>query len=213
MYHTVKQGEHLSRLAKQYGFSDYQIIWNDPQNAELKQKRQNPNVLYPGDILFIRDREVREESRPTDKRHSFITKRSILKLRLFVEDQYGKPVANAACTLAVDSDFRQITTDAEGKIEEDIPTDAEQAMLIIQERPPLSLIQIPICIGHLDPVDEFSGQWGRLANLGYLGGKPTEERQNDLRSAVEEFQCEHALVVDGICGSKTQAKLKQVHGC
>ena len=32
-------------------------------------------------------------------------------------------------------------------------------------------------------------------------------------SAIEEFQCDHGLVVDGKCGPATQAKLKQVHGC
>src|SRR5262245_51865590 len=95
MYHRVKQGEHLSRLAQQYGFSDYCTIWNHPQNAELKRKRNNPNVLYPGDILFIPDRELCEEVRPTDQCHAFVLRRPNLKLRLVLEDQYEKPVANA----------------------------------------------------------------------------------------------------------------------
>ena len=34
-----------------------------------------------------------------------------------------------------------------------------------------------------------------------------------LESAVEEFQCDNNLTVDGICGPVTQAKLKQVAGC
>jgi peptidoglycan hydrolase-like protein with peptidoglycan-binding domain len=76
----------------------------------------------------------------------------------------------------------------------------------------LDSIQIAINIGHLDPVDEFSGQWGRLANLGYISGEPSEKRSDDFESAVEEFQCDHRLTVDGICGPNTQAKLKEVHG-
>jgi N-acetylmuramoyl-L-alanine amidase len=214
MYYTVKQGEHLSRLAHQYGFSDYCTIWNHPQNAELKRKRNNPNVLYPGDTLFIPDRELREEVRPTDQCHRFVLSRPQLKLRLVLEDQYEKPIANAACMLAINADFRNITTDGYGKIEQDIPADAENAMLIIMDsQTAFDSIQIPILIGHLDPVEEFSGQWGRLTNLGYLTGPPVEERSEDFRSAVEEFQCEHGLTVDGRCGLKTQAKLKQVHGC
>jgi len=31
-------------------------------------------------------------------------------------------------------------------------------------------------------------------------------------SAVEEFQCDNGLTVDGDCGPNTQAKLKEVHG-
>jgi len=28
--YTVQQGDHLSKIAKAFGFSDYQTIWNDP---------------------------------------------------------------------------------------------------------------------------------------------------------------------------------------
>jgi hypothetical protein len=53
--HTVVQGEYLSKIARNYGFSDYRTIWEHPKNAALKQARQNPNVLFPGDRLFIPD--------------------------------------------------------------------------------------------------------------------------------------------------------------
>lgn len=214
LYHTVKQGEHLSRLAEQYGFSDYRTIWNHPENAELKQKRQDPNVLYPGDTLSIPDRELREELRPTDKRHTFVLTRTNLKLRLVLESRFDKPVANAACTLRINPDTWNLTTDGRGRIEQDIRPEVEQAMLIVWDsKTVFDSMQVTFGIGHLDPVEEFSGQWGRLANLGYLSGQPAEENPEDFGSAVEEFQCENDLKVDGICGPKTQAKLKQVHGC
>src|SRR5215831_11621271 len=117
-YHTVKQGEHLSRLAEQYGFSDYRTIWDHPENAELKQKRQNPNVLYPGDNLFIPDRELREEPRPTDQRHTFVLSGTKLKVRLVLEGRFDKPIANAACTLRINADSTDLTTDGGGKIEQ-----------------------------------------------------------------------------------------------
>ena len=71
---------------------------------------------------------------------------------------------------------------------------------------------VPLKIGHLDPVEHSSGQVGRLANLAYyrLPVEPVDKAE--FLSAVEEFQCEQGLTVDGICGSATQAKLKQVHG-
>jgi murein L,D-transpeptidase YcbB/YkuD len=34
-----------------------------------------------------------------------------------------------------------------------------------------------------------------------------------IRLAVEEFQCDHGLKVDGVGGPDTQNKLKEVHGC
>src|ERR1017187_5867430 len=102
--YIVRQGDHLSKIAKAFGFSDYHTIWNDPNNAALKQQRQNPNVLFPGDSLFIPDRQLRVESRSTDQKHFFKKKTAGLKLRLILKDLYEKPIANASCVLTLGSD-------------------------------------------------------------------------------------------------------------
>jgi N-acetylmuramoyl-L-alanine amidase len=98
-YYTVKQGDYLSKISSENGFFDYTTIWNHPANAELKKKRQNPSVLYPGDTLFIPDKAPKTYSRPTDKNHTFVVKHERLKLRLVLEDQYEKPVAGAKCKI------------------------------------------------------------------------------------------------------------------
>lgn len=54
--HTVKSGEYLSLIARNYGIPDWQTIYNHPQNADFKRKRPNPNLIYPGDLLFIPDK-------------------------------------------------------------------------------------------------------------------------------------------------------------
>ncbi len=217
-YHVVQQGEHLSGIAKQYGFSDYRTIWDHGQNAALKAKRQNPNVIFPNDRLFIPDRTEREEPRPTDALHRFRMKKPPLKLRLVLEDLYERPIRNAKCDLRVEGETRSLTTDGRGKLEQDIPPEARQASLIVHDpETPADEIPISIDIGHLDPVEEVSGQAARLNNLGYFAGPFQEVGDEDnkllFRSAVEEFQCDHGLAVDGKCGPATQAKLKQVHGC
>jgi N-acetylmuramoyl-L-alanine amidase len=213
-YHIVEQGEYISKIAKKHGFSDYRTIWDDSNNAELKKKRQNPNVLFPGDRLFIPDKGEKEESRSTEQRHRFQVKKPKLKLRLVLEDIYEKPIANAKCELTVEGETHQTTTNGKGQVEQEIPATAEHALLVIKDaETPVKDEAIPIKIGHLDPVEEFSGQKARLNNLGYYAG-PLEERDEMLfRLAVEEFQCEHGLKVDGVCGSQTQAKLKEAHGC
>jgi len=48
---------------------------------------------------------------------------------------------------------------------------------------------------------------------GYYLGRLDVDNPAKFRSAVEEFQCDHDLTVDGDCGPQTQAKLKQVYGC
>jgi LysM repeat protein len=213
--YTVQQGDYLSKIANDFGFSDYRTIWNHPDNAELKSKRKNPNVLYPGDKLVIPDRQLREESCAVDKKHIFNVKRPELRLRLVLEDMYEKPIANAQCLLTVESDFRTITTDAQGKIDEPLPPATTSATLIIQDakQTHLNSVRIPIKIGHLDPLEELSGQKARLKNLGYFPGKGDDNNDPQFVTAVERFQAEHGLTVDGICGPKTQGKLMDVHGC
>jgi len=68
-------------------------------------------------------------------------------------------------------------------------------------------------VGHLDPVEETSGQIARLRNLGYYRGPADGSDLKLMRAAIEEFQCEHGLTVDGVCGPQTQSKLREVHGC
>jgi hypothetical protein len=216
--HTVKQGEHLSSIARHYGFSVYKVIWNDPKNAKLKERRKNPNVLYPGDRIYIRDKEEKQESGSTEQRHRFRMKSPKLELRLVLEDQYEKPIKNARCELHVESEVFHLTSDGIGHINQSIPATAENAFLIIKDQEtPLNETVVSIKIGHLDPVEEQSGQLSRLNSLGYFAGPlPNVSKEENLAlflSAVEEFQCDHGLTVDGKCGPLTQAKLKQVHGC
>lgn len=216
--YKVEQGDYMSKIAQKFGFSDYKEIWDHGDNAALKNKRKNPNVLLPGDTLIIPDREEKKVSASTGKRHKFQVKRSELKLRLVLEDIYEKPIANANCELNIDGETFQMTTDGKGKIEKEIPSTAEGGFLIIKsQETALNETVLPVKIGHLDPVEEESGQKARLNNLGYFAGpfEGNDEAANQqlFLSAIEEFQCDHGLTVDGNCGPRTQAKLKEVHGC
>ncbi|MEJ7714115.1 MAG: peptidoglycan-binding domain-containing protein [Pyrinomonadaceae bacterium] len=85
--------------------------------------------------------------------------------------------------------------------------------LIVKDKMVPFVISAPIKIGYLDPVEEVSGQLARLINLGYYRGPSERQGNAELLSAIEEFQCENNLTVDGKCGPKTQAKLKEIHGC
>jgi hypothetical protein len=213
-YYQVQQGDHLSGIAKAFGFSSYLTIWDDPNNAALKAQRVNPNVLFPGDVLFIPDKSTPQFPRPTDLTHKFVLNAPPLKLRLVLEDIYEKPIAGAPCDLRLGLDLHKVTTDGTGRLEQALPPDVRDAVLTIQApQTPYQGVRIPIKIGHLDPVDKLTGQQARLNNLGYFPGEAGGKDTIAMESAIEEFQCDHGLNVDGICGPKTQAKLKQVHGC
>jgi N-acetylmuramoyl-L-alanine amidase len=205
--YKVKQGDHLSEIAYRHGFRDFHTVWDDGANADLKARRVNPNVLHPGDIVVIPDKQRREHPSATDKGHRFVTVVPKLRLRVRLRDVNGDPLANTECELLVDGKKKKLTTDGDGRIDEAIPITADGGMLIIQGE------QYQLKIGDLDPIDEPSGQRARLANLGYYFGSQDDVDPVELRTAVEEFQCDHGLAVDGDCGPNTQAKLLELHGC
>ena len=213
--HVVVQGEHLSSIADQYGFTDYTVIWNDANNATLKQQRVNPNVLQAGDSVYIPDKQVKDESGATTQRHVFNLKQSPLTLRLLFVDAYENPVANAPCTLILGSEKLSLTSDGTGKLEKRITPSASAGTVVLGTADtPYQDDQLQISIGELDPIDSLSGQAARLNNLGYFAGAPDTADDAQFKSAVEEFQCDESITpVDGLPGSQTQDKLKQVYGC
>lgn len=228
-YHTVEQGEYLAQIARNYGFASWKTIWNASENKQLANERKNPNILYPGDRLFIPDRETKEESRATEKKHRFQLESDPLQLRIVLLGLNRHPLKDHECTLSVEGDSVQITTKADGLLQRDIPPKAATGILLDRFKPkPESEYrlerQFPLKIGCLDPVTMVSGQIARLNNLGYMAGevpvRPFTKEEEEAKkkdpqflSAVEEFQCDFSLLVDGKCGKQTQAKLEEVHGC
>lgn len=43
----------LSGIAKHYGVKSWQTIWNAPQNKALKARRKQPNLIQPGDRIWV----------------------------------------------------------------------------------------------------------------------------------------------------------------
>jgi Putative peptidoglycan binding domain len=212
--HVIKQGEHLSRVAASYGIRDPQVIWNHPENASLKRLRKSPDVLMPGDRLFVPDRQSRQENQATGSRVTFKVSQQIPKLRLVLQEFGGSALKNTELKLQVEGIVHELVTDDSGAIEVPIPPQAGRARLLLGDAAAPSSDPVLIKIGHLDPVDVASGQRARLTNLGYFIDPADHESESEaFRSAVEEFQCDSGLTVDGICGPKTQAKLEKVHGC
>jgi len=204
--HTVQQGEHLSGLAEQYGFRGYAAIWDHPANAELKRLRKNPHVLAPGDELTIPDSKAKIVDLATGKSHRIKVRRSKLTLRLLILDGSRQPRANESCTMAVEGASRDIATDGDGKVERPITSSDRRASVEFDD------IEVPVDIGALDPVDRPSGWQARLINLGYLESPVDDEDDPDIRSAVEEFQCDYRISITGRFDAATQQKILDAHG-
>jgi hypothetical protein len=206
--HTIQDGEHLSSIAAKFGFADFKTIWNDPGNAELRQRVSDPHVLMPGDVVFIPDPKLGVAQRPTGQTHVFFLKASKLLLHLRVLDFDNQPVANAECVLEIDGQTFNLQTDGQGNIQQKIARTAVGGTLKLRDLE----YEFPVKIGYLNPVDDETGWRARLTNLGYHLGPLDSTDKLLLQYAIEEFQCDHKLKVTGVMDDATKAKLEDEHG-
>lgn len=88
--YVVKKGDCLSSIAAEHGLP-WKVLWADPKNANLKRKRKDPNVLMPGDVVFVPDTRERMEDCATEDRHRFRTMRGRTLLRIVLKDEEDGP--------------------------------------------------------------------------------------------------------------------------
>jgi hypothetical protein len=202
--YVVGAGESIPSIAKDNGFF-WETLWNHPDNAELKSKRKDPNVLMEGDVVTIPDLQLRQESRATDARYQFQVKGEphIFKLRLM---RMNQPRANEAYVLKIDGKLFQGQTDGSGLLQHPIPGNARGGSLLLKN----GKEQYSLCIGGIDPVDEISGVQHRLNNLGL----PCELDGNlgpRTKRALLQFQAQNNLPTTGKPDDATKAKLLSLH--
>jgi hypothetical protein len=205
--HFVEQGECVGSIAEQYGFS-WKALWNHGENSALKQKRKNPNILYPGDRVFIPDQELGEASAATNQRHKFKLKDvpSTLQLR-FLSD--GQPRKDEEYRIQIDDQPAiRDQTDGDGRIKRKIPPGAECALITF----PATGEVFKILLGALDPIDEVSGIKGRLTALGFPCGDINQTMDAATEAAIRAFQMDNQLKASGKVDDATRSKLQSLYG-
>lgn len=128
-WYTIREGDWIMSLAHRFGLPNWQKIWNDPQNAELRAKRIHPNILQPGDLVFIPPIVRKIDSGATEMRHRFRKPKPRAMIRLVIEDGQKKPLAGAIYVLKIKDQIIRGVTDESGKIEHEVPFDAGRCEL------------------------------------------------------------------------------------
>ncbi|MEZ5429071.1 MAG: peptidoglycan-binding domain-containing protein [Pyrinomonadaceae bacterium] len=203
--YQVKQGDCIFSIAVEHGFFA-DTIWDHPQNKELKEKRGDPHVLLPGDMVFVPDKRVKEVSEPTDQVHKFRCKNTPkdLRIRLMCLDN---PIGNMKYALRIDGVEKEGKTDADGWLRESISPNAKTAKLSLDDG-----TEYELKLGKLDPADEISGIQGRLYSLGYFEGSVDGRMSDETKAALEVFQRSQNLDVTGEPDRKTRDLLIEMTG-
>jgi N-acetylmuramoyl-L-alanine amidase len=203
--HVIEQGECLASVAAAHGF-DWRTLWEHPNNAELKEKRKDPNVLFPGDVVFVPDKEIRKEKLPTGKRHRFVHKGALETLRIRLIDELDRPRTKIGYELLIGDESRTGTTNDDGELIEPIPPHTREAKLNFGGG------EITLRIGDLDPPDTISGAQARLTNLGYDAGPCDGIAGPRTSDALRTFQEAVEIEPTGELDDKTIAALRDRHG-
>ena len=201
--HTVEPGQYMETIAEKFGFRDYRIIYDDANNQDFKTKRPNPHILYPGDSVFIPDRDPSQEPADTDKKHKFVLKKQKIKLILYIR-RNGKPFANQAYRLKVGSQTINSKTGPDGLIQHEVPIGEPLGILTFTGRPSYTR---KLNLGFLHPITKTSGVQMRLNNLGFGCGTPGKHDTDASTLALRAFQKKYQLTETGRANKHTTEKL------
>jgi hypothetical protein len=205
--HVVQPGECIISIADFYGLF-WKRLWNLSENADLKSRRKNASLLFPGDVLVIPDKEKQQLERSTDQRHHFIVRGRPVHLRVRLLAA-GKPIADEPYLLEVNDERINGATDGDGLLEELIPPSTTEALLHLQK----SKVNLQLLIGHVGPIEEIAGVQARLNNLGYHCGDEDGIMNPLTTSALQAFQETKKLPVTGEPDQTTRDEIRKMYGC
>lgn len=205
--HIVRESETIRSIARQYGMLP-ETIWEHENNRRLRELRGDPDQLFAGDRVFIPDREEGEEEGETEVHHTFRSpaRHARVKIRFLREDE---PLADTPYVFSCEGDSTEGQLDSEGKLDESVPVDAQQALVLVGESSDQARYQVQI--GRLDPISETEGAQERLNNLGYCCGEPDSEVGPVMQAALAAFQENEEISESGDLDDQTRERLLERH--
>jgi hypothetical protein len=210
-WHTVQQGETLIGLARAYGVFDWRIIWNHAENAPLRRQRVNPQILGPGDRVFIPPPAPVEYEVAIDQKHTFrLKKPRETFVTLTLKDETGEPLANQRYELKLGETVLSGSTGSDGLVSHPAPAGVTEGTIKVWIDPD-NPVTWPIRIGHIDPIDTVSGVQGRLNNLGFNAGEVNGLENESTQEALRLFQRASGLLPTGEIDDATRDALQRAH--
>ncbi|MEQ9458238.1 MAG: peptidoglycan-binding domain-containing protein [Alphaproteobacteria bacterium] len=211
--YVIKAGDSIDSIAETHGHF-HETLWNLPDNSELKQVRENRNILLPGDRVTIPDLRPKTETRETDLIHSFKRKGVPAEIRFNVRDDEGVPFEDCDYVLRVGRREYRGKTGPDGSVFHYVSPSARTGELTVQLNrsgyPPTAVWTVDV--GLLLPVETVEGVQARLTNLNYDCGAVDGDLGAKTRDAISAFQEDSGLPITGEADDQTRSALEEAHG-
>jgi N-acetylmuramoyl-L-alanine amidase len=206
----VRAGEHTSGLAYRHGCTASDV-WEHPKNEELKRVRANPDVLRPGDLIWLPEAPLRKSYpiAPGDKLTITVSVPKV-PVTIFLCDREHKPLSGLAYQVVGLAGDVKGTSGSDGKVSFMVPVTLKEVELYLPERDQ----RIPMLIGALDPENTVSGAIARLNNLEFYdyGDRSAEQEQEYRAHCLEQFQKRFGIPVTREFDETTMKKIAEVGG-
>jgi Putative peptidoglycan binding domain len=207
--YIVQRGDDIMSIAAENGLL-WDTIWNHPDNAQFKQLRKDPGILFQGDIVVIPDRTPRSENAPTDQNNKFVKRTVLVQVRLRLLDYKRRARGGVKFVATLDGVVTKGQSDGDGYITLTAQPTAKKLILKVTEGKRSQEYNLPL--GYIDPIDEISGVQQRLVNLGYHCGSEEGTLGDLTRIAVGAFQKAMNLDVNSELDDIIRQKLQEIHG-
>ena len=209
--YLVRQGDYLTKLAFQHGFRA-DDVWNAPENADLKARRESMDVLAPGDVLQIPDGPPPPLALSVGSSNQFKAVVPKVHVRVVLREA-DEPLANEPYRVEGLAEPVDARSGPDGAVELDVPIAVRSLRLVLHERH----VAFPILVGHLNPADTASGARQRLDHLGYYGWRVQRVAHRAAHAhwdskALRAFQRDQRLPITGELDDATVAALRTAHG-
>jgi N-acetylmuramoyl-L-alanine amidase len=217
--YVVRRGDYLTAIAHSHGLKP-DDVWKAPNNATLRKLRKNPEMLAPGDVLYLPAVDRKWLPVTVGQANSFVVNLPKVEIHVVLKDAAGKPFAGKVVHLEPRVTPKDPSTDGSGLLKVDVPVTLRVLSATVVDVG----VTFALRVGHLDPHDRDSGALSRLRQLGYVGdeggllatGRPYldgfDATASTLARAVAAFQQDLGQPVTGAIDDSTSAKLHDAYG-
>jgi hypothetical protein len=211
--YVVRQGDYLTKLAHTMGFNP-DSVWAHPKNEALRNKRTDPDMLQPGDLLYVPD-EARERL-PIEPGTINAYVARIPRMPVAVKLQVGgAPLSKERYRiLGLGPDPIAGATDEDGYLRTEVAVHVREIEVQLVDRKRTLRVRV----GNMDPINELAGLQKRLQHLGFYqatrGGSENFEAKDPpaVKAALAAFQSSRKLPATGHLDDDTRAALIAAHG-